>query len=56
MYRTTTEPNKARGDGDEEATAVFQLNQSARMLMKKLKVPLLNCKQNELGASCYYAF
>lgn len=44
MYRTTSEPDRARTNGDEEGTAVFQLNQSARVVMKMLKVPLFHCK------------
>ena len=41
MYRTTTAPFKP-GNKDAEAIVVFQLNQSAKTLMRLLRVPLFH--------------
>lgn len=50
MYRTTTQPGDRRSDKDDEMIAVFQVNQSARTVMKLLKVPLLHCRSFLKGA------
>ena len=42
LYRTTTSPRPTPDDADNRPIAMFQINQSARALMKKMNIPLLN--------------
>ncbi|KAK9895615.1 hypothetical protein P389DRAFT_170324 [Cystobasidium minutum MCA 4210] len=56
MYRTTTQPGERRSEKDDEMIAVFQINQSARMVMDLLKVPLFHWSELIKGSHSYKDF
>lgn len=43
MYRVTTQVRGPRDKDDTEMIGVYQLNESAKALMRTLKIPLFNC-------------
>ena len=44
MYRTLPELSKRRDWNDDELISIYEMNQSARAVMKMLGIPLFNCK------------
>lgn len=44
MYRTTTTSSHTISQTIDYSVAVSQINQSARALMKQLRIPLFHCK------------
>lgn len=44
MYRTLPELSKRRDWNDDELISIYEMNQSARAVMKMLGIPLFNCE------------
>ena len=44
MYRTLPELSKRRGWNDDELISIYEMNQSARAVMRILGIPIFNCE------------